>query len=233
MKLLVIEDNEALSRNMVRYFSLKDIHTEIATTWPDWLHKAATKYYDAIILDINLPEMNGIELCKKLREKGKNVPVIMLTSRSTTDDVIEWLKVWADDYLVKPFDYGELLARIESLTRRNLKNKSNTKIPAWEFVIDFEKREVRAWERSIQLSHLEFELLSYLARNANRVVSRKELYEKVWGEFDGDFMFSKTIDVYIGYLRKKLSRELIETSKWVWYMLVNKEEKTELWATPA
>ena len=225
MKLLVIEDNESLARNMVRYFSLKDIHTEISETGTDGLHKATTKYYDAIILDINLPEMDGIELCKKLREKGKDVPVIMLTSRSTTDDVIEWLKVGADDYLVKPFDYGELHARIDSLTRRNMKNKSNTKINASEFVIDFEKREVREWTRSIQLSHLEFELLSYLARNAGRVVSRKELYEKVWGEFDGDFMFSKTIDVYIGYLRKKLSRELIETSKWVGYMLVNKPKK--------
>ena len=220
MRILVIEDNEALNRNMVRYLSLKDIHSEASFDGKDGLYKASTKYYDAIILDINLPEIDGIELCKQLREKWNATPIIMLTSRSTKTDIIQWLESGADDYLVKPFDYGELIARLESLTRRNLKNKSNSKLVIQNFEIDYEKHEVNSWDATIQLSRLEFDLFSYLAKNAGRVVSRKELYEKVWWEFDGDFMFSKTVDVYIWYLRKKLNRELIETKKWVGYIIL-------------
>lgn len=220
MRILVIEDNEALNRNMVRYLSLKDIHSEASFDGKDGLYKASTKYYDAIILDINLPEIDGIELCKQLREKWNATPIIMLTSRSTKTDIIQWLESGADDYLVKPFDYGELIARLESLTRRNLKNKSNSKLVIGDFEIDYEKHEVNSWDTTIQLSRLEFDLFSYLAKNAGRVISRKELYEKVWWEFDGDFMFSKTVDVYIWYLRKKLSRELIETKKGIGYIIL-------------
>ncbi len=219
MKILVIEDNESLNRNLVRYLSLQDIHAEASFDGKDGLYKASTKYYDAIILDIQLPEIDGIELCTNLREKWNATPIIMLTSRSSKTDIVQWLNCGADDYLVKPFDYDELIARLQSLTRRNLKNKSNSKIKVNKYSIDLQKHEVSDWENILALSKLEFDLLIYLAKNKGRVLSRKELYEKVWGEFDGDFMFSKTVDVYIGYLRKKLDRELIETKKWVWYMI--------------
>ncbi|MDQ7009557.1 MAG: response regulator transcription factor [Candidatus Gracilibacteria bacterium] len=129
----------------------------------------------------------------------------MLTSRNTKKDIIEGLNVGADDYLVKPFDYNELIARLKSLTRRNLKNKSNF-IKIGEFSIDLEKIEVSKNNEIIKLSNLEFRLFSYLSQNKEKVISRKELYEKVWGEFDGDIMFSKTVEVYIGYLRKKLDK---------------------------
>jgi len=179
--------------------------------------------------------MDWLEICKKLREEWKNVPIIMLTSRWTKKDIITGLDVWADDYLVKPFDYDELIARINSLTRRHLKNKSD-KIIVWDYVIDLEKIEVikennnsfslnkgkDAWKADrdiIKLSNLEFKLFAYLSQNKWKVVSRRELYEKVWWEFDWDFMFSKTVEVYIWYLRKKLDRKLIETIKWVWYII--------------
>lgn len=218
MKILLIEDNEILSRNMVRFFALKDIHLEVSFDWLSGFKKAKINYYDAIILDISLPEMDWLEVCKKLREAEKNVPIIMLTSRSTKSDIITWLEVWADDYLVKPFDYDELIARIKSLTRRNLKNKSNN-IKIWEFCLDLEKIEVFKWNNKIELSNLEFKLFTYLAQNKNKAIWRKELYEKVWGEFDWYFMFSKTVEVYIWYLRKKLDKNLIETIKWVWYII--------------
>jgi len=243
-KVLLIEDNEKLSRNIVRFFALKDIQTDLSFNWKDGFYKAVNNYYDAIILDISLPEMNWLEVCKKLREKEKNVPIIMLTSRWTKKDIIKWLDAWADDYLVKPFDYDELIARINSLTRRNLKNKSNI-IKIWDFSIDLEKVEVKrknnisfpltkgswcplrvkdAWKADrdnelINLSNLEFRLFSYLAQNKNKAISRKELYEKVWWEFDWDIMFSKTVEVYIWYLRKKLDKDLIKTIKWVGYMI--------------
>jgi len=219
MKILIIEDNDSLSRNLKTYFWLKNIKSEISNTWKDWLYKASITYYDAIILDINLPEINWLELCKKLREKWIDIPIIMLTSRWTKNDIITWLDAWADDYLIKPFDYEELLARINSLTRRSLKNKSNTLIKYWDFIIDLEKKEVKkSWEL-IKLSTLEYDLFKYISQNRNKLISRKELYEKVWWEFDWDFMFSKTVDVYIGYLRKKLGREVIETKIWFWYII--------------
>jgi len=218
MKILVIEDNEILSRNMVRFFALKDIHVDIAFDWKSGFSKAKINYYDAIILDISLPQMDWIEVCKKLREDWKNMPIIMLTSRSTKKDIICGLENWADDYLTKPFDYDELIARINSLTRRNLKNKSN-KIKVWEFFIDLEKVEVFKWNDKIELSNLEFKLFTYLAQNKNKAIWRRELYEKVWWEFDWNIMFSKTVEVYIWYLRKKLDKNLIQTIKWVWYII--------------
>lgn len=218
MKILIIEDNMSLSRNIIRYLSLKDIQAEASLDWKDGLHKASTKYYDAIILDINLPEMDGLQLCKSLREKEKDVPIIMLTSNSSKKDIVLWLDAGADDYLVKPFDYEELLARLKSLTRRNLKNKS-TKIIFWDYEMDLEKVELkRNWE-IISLSPLEFDLLKYFAQNKGKAITRQELYEKVWWEFDGDFMFSKTVDVYIWYIRKKLDRDIIITKKGIWYMI--------------
>lgn len=219
MKVLVIEDNTSLSRNLVRYLALKNIQAEASFDGKDWLYKALTKYYDAIILDINLPEKDWLEVCQELREREKNTPIIMLTSRWTKSDIITWLDFWADDYLVKPFDYDELIARIKTLTRRNLKNKSNKFILTWEYKIDLEKVEVSKNDKQIKLSSLEYDLFKYLAQNKGRVIDRQELYEKVWWEFDGDFMFSKTVDVYIWYLRKKLDRELIETKKWFGYVI--------------
>lgn len=219
MKVLIIEDNEILSRNLVRYLAIKDIQSDVSFDWKDWLHKASTNFYDAIILDINLPLMDWMEICKNLREKWKDVPIIMLTSRSSKSDIIDWLNLWADDYLSKPFDYDELVARLHTLTRRNLKNKSNTKINVNDFVIDLEEIQVYKWKNKISLSTLEFNLFKYLAQNIWKVVSRQELYEHVWWEFDWDLMFSKTVDVYIWYLRKKLWKDLIETKKWFWYII--------------
>jgi DNA-binding response OmpR family regulator len=202
----------------VRFFALKNILVEACLNWKDGFYKASINYYDAIILDISLPEMDWIEICEKLREKEKTTPIIMLTSRATKKDIINWLESGADDYLIKPFNYDELIARIKSLTRRNLKNKSN-KINIWEFNINLEKIEVFKNNKEIKLSNLEFKLFSYLAQNKEKVISRRELYEKVWWEFDWDFMFSKTVEVYIWYLRKKLDKDLIQTVKWVWYVI--------------
>ncbi|MDD3793616.1 MAG: response regulator transcription factor [Candidatus Gracilibacteria bacterium] len=213
MRILVIEDNEILSRNIVRYFSSRDIFSEVALDGRDGLYKASTRYYDAIILDLNLPSMNGIDICKTLREKEKDVAIIMLTSMGKNDDIVHGLDSGADDYLVKPFDYSELLARINAITRRKNINKSTTIITIGDLEINLQNQEVKKGNETIQLSKLEFELLKYLSQNRGLTLSRQDIYEKVWGEFDGDFMFSKTIDVYIGYLRKKLGKDLIETKK--------------------
>ncbi len=219
MKVLVIEDTQDLAIWLVRFLAAKDISADISADGEDGTYKASTKYYDAIILDINLPGKNGLEVCRDLRKKEKDVPIIMLTSRNSKDDVIIGLESWADDYLVKPFDYDILVARLDALTRRNLKNKSTAILKVWKYEMDLEAVKVMDDKKVVHLSHLEFELLKYFAQNKGKVISRQELYEKVWWEFDGDFMFSKTVDVYIWYLRKKLGREIIETRKWFWYII--------------
>lgn len=219
MKVLVVEDTQQLATNLVRFLSIKWIQADVSFDGADGLHKAATKHYDALILDINLPEIDGIELCRLLREKGKSVPIIMLTSRSSKKDILIGLDAGADDYLVKPFDYDILVARLEALTRRDFKNKSTRVLTVGDYQINLEKFEVTKWEQAVHLSTLEFDLFKYFAQNKWRVIGRQELYEKVWGEFDGDFMFSKTVDVYIGYLRKKLGKDILETKKWHGYII--------------
>jgi DNA-binding response OmpR family regulator len=219
MKVLIIEDTQDLATSLVRFLATKDISADMSLDGKDGLYKWSTKYYDAIILDINLPEKDGLEVCRELREKEKDVPIIMLTSRSSKQDMITGLEAGADDYLTKPFDYDILVARLEALTRRKLKNKSTRTLTIWEYSMDLEKIEVLKWKEAIHLSHLEFDLLKYFAQNKWKVISRQELYEKVWGEFEWDFMFSKTVDVYIGYLRKKLWKDLIETKKWFGYII--------------
>lgn len=219
MRVLVVEDNEILSRNLVRYLASKEIFAELSMDWKDWYYKWLNKYYDIIILDINLPEMNWLDFCKKLREKGRDVGIIMLTSMWTNDNIITGLESGADDYLVKPFDYWELLARINAITRRKMKNKSTTVIKIWNIELDLEKHLVKKDKVEIKLSKLEYDLFKFLAQNKGKALSRDEIYKNVWWEFSWDFMFSKTIDVYIWYLRKKVWKEVIETKKWFWFMI--------------
>ncbi len=219
MRVLVIEDNEILSRNLVRYLASRDIFAEASLNGEDWLRKAITKFYDAVVLDINLPWIDWLEVCKQIREKEKDVSIIMLTSRWTKDDIVLGLNLWADDYLVKPFEYDELLARLNAITRRKMANRSNTLIKVWDIELDLQKVEVKKSWKIIKLSKLEYELFKFLAQNRWVAMSRNEIYEKVWWEYQVDFMFSKTIDVYVWYLRKKLWKNVIETKKWFGFMI--------------
>ena len=219
MKVLVVEDNEILSRNIVRYLSGREIFTEASLDWEDWLYKVLTKHYDVIILDINLPKKDWLEVCKTIRDRGKEVSIIMLTSRWTNEDIVTGLDIWADDYLVKPFEYSELLARINAIYRRRMQNQSNTMIYFSNIEINLKSHEVKQNGENISLSKLEFELLKFLAQNRTKALSREEIYEVVWWESGNDFVFSKTIDVYVGYLRKKLWKEVIETVKGFWFLI--------------
>ncbi len=219
MKVLVVEDNESLLRNIVRFLNLKDIETVSCSNWIDALEKWLKHQLDAIILDINLPWMDWLEVCKTLREKWKDIPIIMLTSRSLKSDIIAWLENWADDYLVKPFDYEELVARLKSLSRRNLKNKSNI-INIWPYTIDLLNSELKKKNKIIPLSELEFSIYSYLAQNKGRVVSKKEIFEKIWKKTDEKYISeSKLLEVYISYIRKKMGKDYIKTRKGFWYLV--------------
>lgn len=217
MKILLVEDNAILAKNVSQYLKIKWMNVETELYWDRAYQKILDTYYDIVLLDINLPVKDGLSIANDLREKWNNTPIIMLTSRNTTSDVIKWFSSWADDYISKPFDMEELVFRIEAMYKRTATNKSNF-IEIAPYSIDLEKRLVKNGEEVIELSKLEFDLLKYLVQNRGRPVDRQELFEKVWWDFD-EHMFSRTVDVYISYLRKKLGNDFIETKKGFWYLV--------------
>lgn len=221
MKILIVEDNKILSNNIAAYLKLEKIDSHQMFEGEKVNYELTINSYDLVILDLGLPGIDGIDLCKQIRDSGKNIPILMLTARNTINDKISWLKWWADDYLTKPFDYWELLVRIHVLLRRNFSVKSeNISIETSENNIEINTalKEVKLWENEIHLSHTEYDLLLYLVHNKWTIITKETLLEKVWWEFD-DFNMSRTVDVYVWYLRKKLWKDLIKTIRWEWYII--------------
>lgn len=217
MKVLIVEDNRVLAKNIKEYLWLKLIKSDIAFDGIMWEKEITENHYDVIIMDINLPGKDWLTLCKELRERWIATPILMLTSRNTTNDVVIGLNLWADDYLWKPFSFEELISRLEALNRRNVTNK-NTSLDILDLEIDTVKRQVKKNWEFVKLSTLEFDLLKYLVQNRWTPQDRKSIFENVWWDFD-EHMFSRSVDVYIGYLRKKLWENLIKTQKWFWYII--------------
>jgi DNA-binding response OmpR family regulator len=217
MHILLIEDNIALAQTVTRYLAGQDIQSTLRTIGTDGYMEAVNNNYDVIILDIELPGMDGIEICRRLRVEGKNTPIIMLTSRGTGEDIVKGLDYGADDYLTKPCDYRELVARIRALGRRNMDQKSTEKIEVWGLSIDLSEHGVKYNGNTIDFSKREFELLVYFAQNHEKIITKSELAEKIWGIYDV-WDDQKVVEVYIGYLRKKIPN-CIETRKWYGYCL--------------
>ncbi len=217
MKILIVEDNKILSNNIAKYLELEKIKSKQLFSWT-WVNlELKSESYDLVIMDLWLGEDDWIDIIQKIRNSSLNIPILILTARDTIKDKIWWFNSWADDYLTKPFDYEELLLRINALVRRNFTTK-NENIILWDLKIDKNNKIVQLKEKIIHLSKLEFDLLNYLTNYKWKVISKKELLEKVWWEYD-DFLPSRTIDIYIWYLRKKLWKDLIETVRWEWYMI--------------
>ncbi len=219
MKILVIEDNDVVRNNILKYIEIQGDQWFGHTEYEGATYKAMTENYDIIILDLGLwsKEHDGLDICRELREKWNSVPILMLTARTLTEQKITWLDAWADDYLTKPFDYKELYSRINALVRRNFSLKGTT-LKIQDIEVDREKMQVFQNGQEKDLSKLEFQLLVYMIQNTGRVITKQELQEKVWGEYN-DFKESRSVDIYIGYLRKKLWKDLIETVRWVGYMI--------------
>ncbi len=217
LNILLVEDNVIISNNISKYLELEWIKTKQLFNWEKVVFEVVSDQYDLVILDIWLWEQNWLDLCKKIRDIWKNIPILMLTARNNIDDKKTGFKNGADDYLTKPFDYEELLLRINALIRRNFTVKSSN-IVLWDIEINLDTKKVTQNWADLHLSNLEIELLLYLIQNKTKVVSKKELLEKVWWEYD-DFSMSRTIDVYIWYLRKKLWKDIVETVRWIWYII--------------
>jgi DNA-binding response OmpR family regulator len=172
----------------------------------DGLRAARDDRPDAIVLDLQLPRLNGVDLCRRLRSEGNSVPILMLTARSTVPDRIGGLDAGADDYLVKPFSLGELAARLRALGRRG--KTTPQVIEAGPLQLDTGAREARVNGSPVELTGTEFALLEYLMQNAGQVLSRDQLREEVWGE--GFEPASNVVDIYVHYVRRKLKAAGLE-----------------------
>jgi DNA-binding response OmpR family regulator len=206
MRVLVVEDDQPLVRIMTKSLETNGFEVLTAFDGEEGLRSARDDRPDAIVLDLQLPRVNGVDVCKRLRSEGNAVPIIMLTARSAVPDRISGLDAGADDYLVKPFSLGELAARLRALGRRG--RTAPRGIEAGPLVLDTGAREARVEGRPVELTGTEFALLEYLMQNAGQVLSRDQLREEVWGE--GFEPASNVVDIYVHYVRRKLKAAGLE-----------------------
>lgn len=201
MHILIVEDDRQLRQSLARGLREAGYAVDQAADGEQALTMAQSLEYAAIILDLLLPRLGGIDVCRQLRHRGATTPILMLTALDAVEQRIAGLDAGADDYLTKPFDFGELLARVRALTRRR-GGVLGDELAVGDLIIDASRQEARRGERVIALTTKEFEFLQYLARNAGRIVSRAELMSSVWDDARGSY--SNVIDVYASRLRRKI-----------------------------
>lgn len=205
MKILLVEDEPKVASFLHQGLTEQHHTVDLAADGVLGLRLAQGGHYDLIVLDTLLPGLSGLEVCRQVRAQDTSVPILMLTALGETDDKIRGLDAGADDYLVKPFAFQELLARIRALTRRRNELPSDPVLRLADLTLDPSRKVVQRAGQTIQLTAREFALLEYLLRNQNRVVSRVDILEHVWEtSFDTG---SNVIDVYINFLRKKLDKD--------------------------
>ncbi|HEY1921918.1 MAG TPA: response regulator transcription factor [Tepidisphaeraceae bacterium] len=226
MRLLVVEDFQPLRDSLVQGFREAGYAVDEAPDGQAALWHARNGEHDVIVLDIMLPKLDGLSVLKQLREKNSPSLVLLLTAKDTPEDKINGLELGADDYLVKPFLFAELLARVRALVRRKYDTKS-TILRIADLEVDTSRRNVRRGGKPIDLSGREYALLEYLAHNTDRIVSRTDIWQHVY-DFNAS-PESNVVDVYIGLLRKKIEREgeprLIHTRRGQGYLLAEKEQR--------
>ncbi len=209
MHILLVEDHETVASNIKKFLELQQYVVTVAHTGNDGLEKAMTQEVDLLILDINLPGMDGYVLCSMLRENGRKMPILMLTARSKQSEMVKGLNLGADDYLVKPFDLEVLLARVKALLRRQTVEKAPV-LQVHDLSLDTNTQELLKGKKKINLSPKEYALLEFLMRNKGIVQERPRILEHVWGHSD-ELMFSNTVDVHVAFLRRKLGKDVIQT----------------------
>lgn len=220
MKILIVEDEKDLAEIIKEGLEKQSFAVDVCFDGEEGLFMAETYAYDAVVLDIMLPVMDGLTLLSKLRAKKVRVPVLMLTARGTMADKVKGLDTGADDYLVKPFEFPELISRLKAIIRRN-RGEASSIISVDDLTIDMNSREVKRNDRKIKLSSREYNILLHLVLNKERVISRSSLTEHIYDiDFDLD---SNIIDVYINYLRNKIDKgsgkKLIHTVRGEGYMI--------------
>jgi len=220
MRLLIVEDYKPLQKSLVKGLREAGFAVDFSGDGQEGLWYAKSNEYDVIILDIMLPGLDGLNILKQLRSIGNKTHIIILTAKDTLEDKIKGLDFGADDYLIKPFAFEELLARVRALIRRNYQQKCN-RLTIEDLDIDLNKQQVYRNDQPISLTPREYALLEYLAVRAGQIVTRTDIWEHVY-DFNSSAS-SNVVDVYIGYLRKKLEKQgnasLIHTIRGRGYML--------------
>jgi len=225
MRILVIEDERRIARNIKEGLEQEHYAVDLAYDGLEGYDLAAGEEYEVIILDLMLPKMDGMTLCRKLREEKITTPILILTAKGQTKDKIEGLNAGADDYLTKPFSFEELLARLRVLTRRP-KNSLGEVLAVGDLRLDSKNYQVEKGGREINLTAKEFALLEYLMRNAGLILSKEQIIAHVWN-YEADILLN-TVEVYIRNLRKKLrdtgkgEKALIKTRRGFGYQLSSK-----------
>jgi DNA-binding response OmpR family regulator len=223
MKILVVEDEHKIANSIKKGLEQESFAVDVAYNGLDGFDLAASENYEVIILDLMLPEMDGLEICRKLREEEKNhTPILILTAKGQLEDKVNGLNSGADDYLVKPFAFAELLARVKALSRRP-KSSVGTILSLNDLSLNSITYEVRRGGKEIKLSKQEFVLLEYLLRHQNKVLTKDQIISNLW-DYDADVL-PNTVEVYIGYLRNKIDKpfpkkpKLIQTLRGFGYKL--------------
>jgi two-component system response regulator MprA len=223
VRILIVDDDRALRDALRRALTLAGYSTESAAGGREALARVAAAAPDAVVLDLGLPDVDGLEVCRRLRSAGDRVPILILTARDAVADRIDGLDAGADDYLVKPFDVGELQARLRALLRRATDdgNGDEDAVRFGDLRLDPGRHGLAVGERFVELTRTEFQLLELLMRNPRRVLPHSLIYERVWGYDFGPA--SNALRVYVGYLRRKLQEagagEVIHTVRGVGYVL--------------
>ncbi len=221
MRVLIVDDDRSLREALRRTLTLGGYETVSAGSGEEALAQVADAGPDALVLDVGLPDLDGLEVCRRLRQAGNRVPVLMLTARDAIEDRIDGLDAGADDYLVKPFDVGELKARLRALLRRGGGEEVPDALSFDELRLDPVRHGVIVGEEFVELTRTEYQLLELLMRNPRRVLPHSMIYERVWGYDFGPA--SNALRVYVGYLRRKLqdagAPQLLHTVRGVGYVL--------------
>lgn len=203
MKILVVEDDKVIAEALKEGLEDEAYAVDVAFDGGEGYRAALADDYDLLILDVMMPEMNGHEVCAKLRSDGKNVPILMLTAKNQESDVVEGLDSGADDYLAKPFSFEVLLARIRALLRRPAE-KSSEILRVGNLTLDPASKQVRRGKKEIVLTNKEYAVLEYLMRNAGRVLSKTTIISHVW-DFDADVL-PNNVELFIMFLRRKIDK---------------------------
>ena len=221
MRILVIEDDDGVRAALRRALLLAGYEVVEAIDGRAGLEQARLTGPEAIVLDLGLPEIDGMEVCRQLRRDGHRTPILMLTARDAIDDRVEGLEAGADDYMVKPYDVRELQARVRAVIRRHVEGSDGTSLRFGELELDADAHAARTAGRTVDLTRTEYQLLELFMLNPRRVLSSDLIYERVWG-YDAA-LATNSLRVYVGYLRRKLEAagepRLIHTVHGVGYAL--------------
>jgi two-component system response regulator MprA len=221
MKLLVVDDDRAVRDALRRVLTLAGYDVQTAEDGSEAIEQVVQSVPDAVVLDVGMPEIDGLEVCKRLRLLGNRVPILMLTARVEIEDRVAGLDAGADDYLAKPFDNAELKARLRALLRRTLPDRDPEELSFHEVTLDTSRHGANVDGQIAELTRTEYQLLELFLRNPRTVLTHGVIYDRVWGYDFGPA--SNALRVYVGYLRRKLqeigARDLIHTVRGVGYVM--------------